>query len=332
MKTAKITIGMFALLTFFGAEQALAQWSTSGTNIFNTNTGNVGIGNNTPATLLHVGKNMTEPTIRVSNLGGGGGATFQMTDQASTADWKFKATGTGGFKIRDNFWGLDVITVEPNSAANSLYINALGNIGIGTATMAEKLNVAGRVEITTGVPFLFLQSTGSTANAGINFNLASVDKGWIFFDGGDDVLRLNASVSNGYRNDLVIKSDGRVCIGTITAATGYALNVNGKAVCEEVLVQDVTNWPDYVFAEDYELMSLGELEAKIQENNHLPGLPSASEVETNGFELGDMQKRVLQKVEELTLYTIEQGKQIEELQQKLAELEKKNRNARKSRR
>jgi hypothetical protein len=91
-----------------------------------------------------------------------------------------------------------------------------------------------------------------------------------------------------------------------------------------VLVQLDANWPDYVFTEDYDLMSLKELERSIEENNHLPGLPSATVVHENGFELADMQRRLVEKVEELTLYTIEQGKQIEDLQQKISQLEKEN--------
>jgi hypothetical protein len=96
----------------------------------------VGIGNSAPSTLLHVGKDMGEPTIRIHNMGGGGGATFQMVDQASGADWKFKATLTGGFKIRDHANSLDVIVVEPNSFANALCIKSADNVGIGTATPA----------------------------------------------------------------------------------------------------------------------------------------------------------------------------------------------------
>ena len=95
MKSLKLTIGLFTVLLFAGLNVAKSQWAPNGTHIYNTNSGNVGIGNNTPATLLHVGKNMTEPNIRVQNFGGAGGATFQMIDNASGADWKFKATNTG---------------------------------------------------------------------------------------------------------------------------------------------------------------------------------------------------------------------------------------------
>jgi hypothetical protein len=141
MKSLKITIILTFLLSVSGIYQASAQWTTSGSNIYNTNSGNVGVGNSTPATLFHVGKSMTEPTIRIQNLGGTGGATFQMVDNVSGADWKFKATNAGGFKIRDNAFGVDVIQVEPNGITNSLYISAAGYVGLGTGTPAAKLDV-----------------------------------------------------------------------------------------------------------------------------------------------------------------------------------------------
>jgi hypothetical protein len=258
-------------------------------------------------------------------MGGTGGATFQMVDNTSAADWKFKATNAGGFKIRDNAFALDVIQVEANSSANALYINSSGFVGMGTTTPTSNLHIVGgdgRFE--ESYPFLLLNSTTAGANAGFGFEKSGAASGWIFMDDSDDVLRLNASSGSGYRNDLIIKADGRVCIGTTAAATGYALSVNGKAVCTEVLVEALASWPDYVFSEDYDLMNLRDLEQSIKENKHLPGIPSALEIEDNGILLGDMQTKLLKKVEELTLYIIEQDKQIEDLQQKYATLEKEN--------
>ena len=120
-----------------------AQWSFSGNNIYNTNSGNVGIGNSIPGSLLTVGKTTTEPTISVRNFGGAGGASYSMIDDISGANWKFKATNTGGFKIRDHAYGLDVFTIEANSSANALYINSAGNIGMGTSIPAARLDIIG---------------------------------------------------------------------------------------------------------------------------------------------------------------------------------------------
>jgi len=138
MKTTRI---LLAILSGTFILSSNAQWSPSGSNIYNTNTGFVGIGNTTPTSILDVAKNMGEPTISVRNLGGGGGATYRMYDQLSGADWKFKATTTGGFKIRDHAFNLDVIQIEANSAANVIYINAAGNLGIGDNTPVAKLTV-----------------------------------------------------------------------------------------------------------------------------------------------------------------------------------------------
>ncbi len=138
MKTTRILLAILSGIFFMTSN---AQWSPSGSNIYNTNTGFVGIGNTTPTSILDVAKNMGEPTISVRNLGGGGGSTYRMYDQLSGADWKFKATTTGGFKIRDHAFNLDVIQIEANSAANVIYINAAGNLGIGDNTPVAKLTV-----------------------------------------------------------------------------------------------------------------------------------------------------------------------------------------------
>lgn len=317
MKSLKLTLGLLVLLIFAGSNAVKSQWAANGTHIYNTNSGFVGIGNNTPGTLLHVGKNMTEPNIRVQNFGGAGGATFQMIDNASGADWKFKATNTGGFKIRDNANALDVISVEANSFANAIYVNANGSVGLGTSTPGSRLHLEADAAFH---PFVMFNSV-SGGNAGLKIQEAASSVAWIWRDGSTDIIRI-ANSSNAYREDFTVLADGRVGIGTSSPASGYALSVNGKIVSTEVLVDQVANWPDYVFHQEYDLMNLQDLEASIKKNNHLPGIPSAAAVEDNGVLLGDMQKKLLQKIEELTLYTIEQDKQISDLQKKYDELVK----------
>lgn len=106
-----------------------------------------------------------------------------------------------------------------------------------------------------------------------------------------------------------------VRIGTLDGATGYVLSVDGKIIGEEVKVQLDQNWPDYVFDSDYQLPSLKEVKQHINEKGHLPGVPSAAEVdENNGFHLGEMNRVLLEKVEELTLYILQQEERIEELE------------------
>lgn len=136
---------IFVVFIFMGIQDVSSQWLVNGNHIYNTNTGFVGIGTNAPSTLLHVVKNTTEPAISVQNSGGAGGASYNMIDALSGANWKFKATSSGGFKIRDHANSLDVMVVEPNSSANAFYINSSGYIGLGTnAPLANlHLNVSG---------------------------------------------------------------------------------------------------------------------------------------------------------------------------------------------
>jgi hypothetical protein len=117
--------------------------------------------------------------------------------------------------------------------------------------------------------------------------------------------------------------NGNVAIGT-SDTKGYKLAVGGSMIAESVKVKLQGTWPDFVFAKKYKLPSLAETEAHINVHGHLPGIPSAAEVSKGGIELGDMNKKLLQKIEELTLYLIEmkkenekQNKEIENLQTKL---------------
>ncbi len=170
MKSVKFTLGMVILLAFLGFNEAMGQWAPDGPNIHNTNAANVAIGVFPATTLLQVGKNMVEPTISVRNFGGAGGATYQMSDLTSGANWKFKATGTGGFKIRDEAFAMDVINIAANSNANALNINNLGYVGIGTTTPAYQLHVVGNdIGLDESAPFVILNSTLAGSNAGINF-------------------------------------------------------------------------------------------------------------------------------------------------------------------
>jgi len=117
-------------------------------------------------------------------------------------------------------------------------------------------------------------------------------------------------------NGAVNSSALWVNIGTVPA--GYKLAVGGKAIAEEIVVKLQANWPDYVFADTYKLPSLLEVERYIREHKHLPGVPTAEEVKTEGLSVGEMNAVLLKKVEELTLYVIELQKQVKTLDAALA--------------
>jgi hypothetical protein len=109
-----------------------------------------------------------------------------------------------------------------------------------------------------------------------------------------------------------IGSNGNVAIGT-TDPKGHKLAVAGSIIAEKIKVKTYANWPDFVFNADYKLPSLQQLEAFIIANKHLPEIPSANDIAENGHDLGEMNKKLLQKVEELTLYVIDLQKQLDVL-------------------
>jgi hypothetical protein len=116
--------------------------------------------------------------------------------------------------------------------------------------------------------------------------------------------------------------NGNVGIGTLDTK-GYRFAVNGNAIFNKVVVKPYGNWPDYVFQPTYHLRPLSEVEAYIKQYHHLPEVPTAEEVEKNGIDVGDNQATLLKKIEELTLYVIEQQKKMQAMEAKIKALEEK---------
>ncbi len=122
---------------------------------------------------------------------------------------------------------------------------------------------------------------------------------------------------------MIVLSTGNVGIGTLTPDAKLA--VKGKIHAEEVKVDLSVPGPDYVFKEDYDLKSLEEVQTYIKEHGHLPNIPSAKEMEANGIQLGEMNMKLLEKVEELMLYTLEQEKKIQNLKVQNSKIEQEKR-------
>ena len=131
---------------------------------------------------------------------------------------------------------------------------------------------------------------------------------------GNTNIHLNAG-SNSYF------AAGNFGIGT--SSPSEKLEVNGTIRSKEVKVES-TDWPDYVFKEDYILPSLKETESYIKENQHLPGIPSAQEVKEGGISLGEMNAKLLEKIEELTLHQIDLLNMIRQQQEEIDQLKKKH--------
>ena len=114
---------------------------------------------------------------------------------------------------------------------------------------------------------------------------------------------------------MTIDQGGHVGIGTVPDT--FMLQVAGSVRSEEIIVE--TGWADYVFEEEYYLRPLSDVEQFILERGHLPDIPSATTVQQEGLHVGTMTTRMMQKIEELTLYTIDQQEQIEEQSQRIQE-------------
>jgi hypothetical protein len=110
----------------------------------------------------------------------------------------------------------------------------------------------------------------------------------------------------------------QVAIGVVDASTtAYKLTVSGKILCEELKVELYADWPDYVFHDEYELTPLSDLKSFISAHKHLPDIPTASEVAEEGIEVGEMNRKLLEKVEELTLYIIQLQEQIDDIKKEM---------------
>lgn len=201
-----------------------------------------------------------------------------------------------------------------------MYIGTTGNVGIGTVIPQQMLHIVGgnvlisrtshRAPGSTNGSLLFGDTT-STLNPAGEWGIEYVNNdnegyGLNFF-----IPWTTSHVGMNYR--LFLKDNGYVGIGTNNPQANLA--VNGDILAKSVRVNtSSTYWPDYVFGAEYNLMSLKELEQYVSAYKHLPGIPSAQEVEDKGdIDLGTMNALLLEKVEELTRYVIDLQNQIDEL-------------------
>ena len=162
--------------------------------------------------------------------------------------------------------------------------------------------------------------TISGTNPYIQFKDGTTENAYVRANGSDLLLATNSGNATGkvvLRTNGVgrvwVDATGNVSIGSSAkVASGYLLSVVGKVMAEEVRVELNGTWPDYVFAKDYKLMPLQNLKQYVMENNHLPEVPAAEEMK-DGIEVGKMNKMLMQKVEELTLYIIQLNEEVQEL-------------------
>lgn len=216
-----------------------------------------------------------------------------------------------------------------NAADNVEYftIRGDGNIGIGTTSPYDKTTVS------SSSSWLLLDGAYSSDPL-ISFGrfgniLPLADRGvaikYIYTsadvqESGGLAFCTNPTMSghNGLTERMRIMNNGYVGIGTSNPQN--KLDVNGTIRAKE-FIATLSNWPDYVFEKDYKIMNLAEVEEFIKKENRLPGIPSAADIEKSGIELASINKLLLKKIEELTLYSIEQNKKLIEQEERNIKIE-----------
>lgn len=253
-------------------------------------------------------------------------------NSVTTADARMTIAADGKVGIGNSSPSLSQLEVyAPNNITQFSSTSGLNETGISMSSpLGNQATLSFNMRYSNGFRFM-----GAGYGANITYSPIS------------GIMYFNTSQSSGNPGDVaffnstsvIIDSNGYMGIGTTapkarlhvassmvlgssttTPALGYILSVNGKIIAEEVRVQLDANWPDYVFHKNYRLKPLDELEDFIKSNRHLPGIPSAKQVADEGLMLGDMQKRVMEKVEELTLYIIQLNKENQLLKQQVDEL------------
>jgi len=308
------------------------QW-TSGTGLIYYNGGKVGIGTSTPTAKLHLLGGSTASALNIGNTSHGLALTSDTAgynriymEQLASASGKrvfFLENGGGALSFKS-------VSDDATSFVNDriLQLTSAGNIGIGVLSPAAKLHVYGGstasgLSLTNTGHGLLLTSDTANYNR-LYFEQLSATSGQRVFavDNSAGVLSFksmndgaSAYVSN---NILNLTSAGNVGIGI--ASPQYKLAVNGTIGAKEVIVTS-TGWADYVFRSDYPLKPLKEVASYVKENGHLPEIPSSFEVQENGISLGEMQAKLLSKIEELTLHMIQAEEKNNLLQQRIGQLE-----------
>lgn len=268
-------------------------------------TGSVGIGTTNPEEKLEiadVGPAVLQFKRTSDSLGAVGTIKFNLAGTEVGRIESERVVAAGRVSVmKFSVW-------TGNSLLESMRINTGGNIGIGTTAPAQKLDVSG-----------YIQSAPSAVEGGLYFGNANHG---VRRPAGTNNVELYTTQGNIFlsassisSNQLVLRENGDVEMGAPNISS--KLTVNGNVTAKKMKVtQNV--WADFVFEPTYHLPSLYDLESYVKKYKHLPEIPSAKEVQEQGLDLGNNQAKLLQKIEELTLYVIDQHKQLETQQKTIA--------------
>ena len=301
---------------YFGALHT-GQWVVSKGNYANRKmtvleNGNVGIGATDPQVKLDVFKNATSNgNDLIANFkreeAATGGSGIVRIGNHNTVDLEINSGYSGVGHRFGTYADFNIVNNQPGgvygainfvtNGTTRMAISANGNIGIGTMTPAGKLDL---VDNNQHLTFLLNQKLTGIWPASADANTMTIQSSGIHAG--------NLAFATGNGEVMRITSNSNVGIGTQNPA--YKLDVLGTIRAKEVLV-NLDGGADFVFEKDYKLPTIEHVANYVQENKHLPDIPSANEMVKNGVSMGDMQVKLLQKVEELTLYVIELKKEIE---------------------
>lgn len=200
-----------------------------------------------------------------------------------------------------------------------------GKAGIGTPTPVSSFHVLGTLSTFSSntAPTFAAAIRGNSNNSTPStpdFTWYNNDQTGIYHPAADVIGFTNAAIET-----MRIDGLGRVVVGgdgVTNLPSGYKLYVTSGIYTEQVRIATYANWADYVFDEKYKLMSLDSLNQYVQENKHLPNIPSATEVKNNGIDLADMDSRLLEKIEELTLYIIQLENRIQAIESRDSNINK----------
>ncbi len=261
----------------------------AGTNaLFLATGGDVGLGTSIPLAKVHLVDTGTETAIRMTKSGG------------SAHSWELTAADT--FEIRD---------LTDNSSR--LYINTDGFVGFGTDTPGELLHI--RSNATNTDAFALFDANGAGSDAAFRLRQNGVTPTTWEFRNQQDSGRLNVGLAGGNTPFKIDNAANNNLMRLGRNGLPGEVNITGTLVVNNTQL----NVPDYVFDADYPLRPLAEVQAFIDENSHLPEVPSQAEIRANGVDMTEMQMTLLKKVEELTLYTLEQDAMIAALHEKAAQ-------------
>ncbi len=231
---------------------------------------------------------------------------------------------TGGY---NSYSGIG-LSLKTNGTTRMYIDPTTGNIGVGTTAPQGKLHVAGDLFITSDSRIKL--GADNPTDAVFTMYKASCCAGTFMDFVGNVYFRRFTNGGGNQGAMFALQNDGTITMGvaerydgTVVNTQGHKLMVNGGILCEKVkVIADVPN-SDHVFKTDYKLMPLEELKSYVNENKHLPEIPSAKEFAENGYSLGQMDDLLLRKVEELTLYVIQLQEQVKQQQAVIEEMKQK---------